>query len=431
MENRLCQYTESFSPREAGDRQPRSSERPNKRPELRKLGDEVLSQAKIDAIRASLDPSKLTDVIEDNYGEALPTRLRDISALYGPQLRGPDGIEQRLLKDLRLTGTVREQIRLIVDAVARPLPAHAARGRMDHRYVRMSAGDGRDKKDWYGINFKQIDTDRKMISDMRTVNSQSAAPNGQLEADLGALDFILSEFAKQDHQLSVHIGHTTPTHMNDTFKELGRMSVVLVAGGMTLLTGFIGIFNLKSKGITAMSSALLYGMVTLAAAKPDMIRRWIGPGHEAYVQDLHMAMDGKGLESASIEYGVMGPAWKNLVRRIMSNDSTTTTFLAEKRSFGTNPERDEKTIERYVQSMMPEGGTARADLKRMIVAGDFDAFVRRLTSISDNDAKATVIDLVGKGTLQYGRVARVDAQHAQEELERVEQSMPAAEQPAQ
>jgi len=437
MERRLCyRGPESFFPDEGPEATPQTVESESTR-EREALNKKVVNQAKIGVIRRALDPDQVERVANDNFGEALPARLRAVSAKYGPLLRGEkaedgtvlqEGIQQRLLTNLAgTTGNIRTEVRNMIDAIARPLPARAAQGQLKHRYVRISGGNNPKKPAWFGVDFKQIEADRKILSDLRSINNTTATPNAQLNADLSLLEEALNEFSAQDGLINDFKIRNAPNPINSTFLEVGRLTVILAGAGMTLLTGIVGAVNIKNRGLSAMTASALYGVITLLAAKPDLVKRVFGGKNGAYLDSLKVATEGKGLETASITYNATGPAWKMFAMRMMKDNKTTNDFLAARRKFGEKPAEDEKIIDRYVRTMMPDKGTARADLKRMITDGELTAFASRIMSVRDADAQRTVTDLIMKGTMQYGRVARADAEKADEELKAAEAAMPTEE----
>lgn len=346
-----------------------------------------------EAVRISENPEAVHKRISKHF-EDVPLHVNAIAEQYGP-----------LLGSAIPTGIVGDHFLQELEAMRATILAGVETGtgaEIEHRYMR-----AKEKPEgfpsWYGIDFRAIEADKRMIRSIREAHPGNPALAGYLTQ----MERALNEYARVDPSLpSDRWGIIHRNRGDEQMLGMGRTVGIIVA---VVAAAFTGVMALgRKKGFTA---PLLYAGVAGLLASPGLRLSLFGSKNEKMLAEVDATVNARSFKENVRTYDIAGNDWRTFAEGVMKSGSETGTFLRELKRHPVDSHRNTETINEYVHSVM-RAGEARGQLHQMILDGQFPAFVGTLRSAKSTDTQEVVSEYIGRGAGRFEHLADMSAEEA-------------------
>jgi hypothetical protein len=322
----------------------------------------------------------------------MPAQLNGVTESYKAVLTDAGKKLEEGLSDMP---EYNEKIQSVISTLSTPLPEHEQGIQSENPYVSIKAG--KKGNDWYNINFKKIEMDKKMIADLKLTK-----PN--LAGELQYIENALDEYARQDPKLPLYQWEQEKSgnKMDADIMKMGRLTVALIATAAFVVTGIIALKN--RRGFTA---PLIYGAVAILAI-PGMGQRLLGGKHEKMLSQIKSTVHNPQFNEMAEAYNAKGPSWKNYVSHIMEDNDDAKVLMGKIKDKTITPEE----IDAYVKQEMPNDEAAQKSLKKMIDEGKFTTFAGVMMSATDENAQTLIKDYIGEGASAFAKLEKAGTEDA-------------------
>lgn len=368
---------------------------------LDSLAEDAGTPAVIDAIRTASNPSSFVNRINQRLSTDMADKLNSVGDAHADLL---SEAQANLLPAISVKEH-RAEVSDMIKAVLTPMNSTMGKKGLTHRYVEGKKGP--DGTDWYGVKFKQMEKDSKLLHGLR-----SAMPAHTAEID--TILRALQEYAQQDPLLPYY-QQGRKQSMNKTDKviweALGAAGFALLAAA-AIITGINALMNRKS-----FLPPLLFAGAAGLIASPALRAALFGGKFESTFLQLKNTVNSPEFKRDALDYDVAGAGWKKLATNILKNPSDTKKFISELNK----DTATDKTVNDYMRKNMSGADEqTREDFMAMVDDGRFPNFASHIMGANDKNAQAVMLEYIGSGAAQYERVATASADKADAEFKKVQ-----------
>lgn len=366
-----------------------------------RLADQAGSPLVREAVAIAENPQALRMRLGRTF-EDVPVHANDIARGYAMRLT-PER-QRAVLNGIHAGGALTSELEEIMLAVTTVVDT--SNGTIEHRYLQSKEGAAAGGRSWYGIDFKRIDADKRIVAGLK-------ASHPALAADLTEVERALYEYARPDPSLPADRWGTIERNAGDKqILGMARLAGIIVAGSAAVLTGILAIG--RRDGFKA---PLLYAGIAGLLAYPEIRRTFFGSTAENALAQVDATVNTRDFKENVRRYDISGQTWSTFAEDVMHSSGTTASFLKELSRHPPDTAYMRPKVEEYVQEMMPAGG-AREQLRAMIMNKHFPAFAQRLMAARDSDAQEVVLEYIGRGAWQFENMAQKSADEANALMER-------------
>jgi hypothetical protein len=315
------------------------------------------------------------------YRAALATQLSATNLQKAPEEQG--GARQK--------EQAHESVEKIMDALTQEVTEESARRGDAHRYLRLRTYKGKNGADdsyTYHIDKSQWEYDTQLLDRLIRLEANKKAMRiaQTYEGELTQLRAMLTRYATRDGYLNgINAVHASK-YESATRRGLGHMTRISLVIIGTLATAFYG-------ATRAWNLAAVAGLLTVFAAKPDLLKRMTNGELDTEIDEIQHALS--AVRNQAGRYRMQGNGWAALSEYLMEgqNDASLKEFLKKLDSHTAT--QDE--INAFVESQMADGNARdKKALSDMIARGEFPGFARSLLAMQKQDAKNMMRDIIAQ-----------------------------------
>lgn len=294
---------------------------------------------------------------------------------------------------------MRDELGPILEAVTTGVETQTGDA-IEHRYLRAretEEGPG----SWYGIDFRRIEKDQKMIESILQA-APDMAPD--LQSDLHDLQRALGEYARVDPSLPMdRWGLIKPNGGTEKVLGMARVAGIIAATAAAVFTGVLALA--RKEGFQA---PLLYAGIAGLLASPELRRSLFGSKADNLLAEIDTTVNSSAFKESVRDYNIAGTAWRSFAEDVMHNPGDTRKLINVIQRHQVTSSHSTEAIDEYVRNAMP-AGKEQDQLRAMIMDGRFPTFAARLMDTKNADARDVILEYIGRGAGRFEGMAKKSA----------------------
>ncbi len=336
------------------------------------------------------NPDRIRALKIDKWNGFIDNIRTNVHPVYAEKLKANLPV---LLKNL--PDGVSEEVTTMTESFLE-LPDLDSTTNIRHRYFSSRRINEKGTDPWYSldVNWKQVDSDEKLLEDLKKTNPKCAE-------ELTTLQNAIEELSRQSVDWGEHEWQRRqklhPDKLDKAVLKTGRMGLFLAASAAAILTGVMAIFNKKFS-----AAPFLYAGVALCLANPDLLKALFRGKARNLIENTKPILN-DNFRNLAREHGIGGSEWSQFAEDVMQKDSSTQEAVERTLAFckqnGNNIAHASDTdLEVLTKKLVPgeneKKQAVRAELVKIIREGTFPMLISSLRASGNKDAQNLALDYI-------------------------------------